>query len=153
MFAPRLSKWHADMLAAAYSLGKDLGQHADAALLLKLLAAAKPGLLEVALAQSIELLEVRDIAGARALLEKAYAAHPANALVNALLAWCLFMQRDGLWEIYVKESQALPAYSSSAALIEALGKASGRQLGVDVSGADRDPPSETWMPPPIGLAC
>ena len=153
MFTPTLPQWHIDLLAGVYSVASTLEQRADAALLLNVIAAVRPGSPEISLAQSIELFRQHDFNGARHSLENAATSQPDNAMIKALLAWALFMQRDGLWEACVADALALAPDASTTRLVEALARAAGRSLESLHKATGHEGRADWHGSSAIGLAC
>jgi len=153
MPAPKLPKWQTDLFAAVYSLATDVAPRADVAAVLRLMAAVHPNLPQLVAAEARLLIHAGDLSGARALLDRGEAAHPSNAVIKAMLSFCLFVQQDGLWEAYAEEALALPHDAAARGIIDALEAASGQQVRVRAADAPAQSGSHLSMVPPMGMAC
>jgi hypothetical protein len=151
MSKPELPHWHVELLAESYSLAVSLGHHNDARAILDVLAKIGPDAQPILLAQSIDFFQQRDFSSSRALLERADAAEPGSALVKALLAWTLYMQRDGLWVLYATESRALSPQSTATMLNDALDRATGSFLNSADGTAQQSTVPGLPMVPGMGL--
>jgi hypothetical protein len=127
----------------------------DVALVLRVLASARPNVPQIAAAEARLRLQARDFIGARNLLEDAERASPASALIKAMLAFTLFMQGDGLWHAYAAEVRALPVDESAKAIVVAIERAGRSEPDPEIDAPDAgagEPGPTAWMPA-IGLAC
>jgi len=126
------------------------GTNADTAQILALIAALAPGRPEIVAAQARNLMLAKNYTEARALLSRAEASHPTNPVIKAMLAMCMYIQRDGLWEAYAEEALAQPEDAIARGIVEAIAKVSGCSL----SGLA--PKAEAVDTPPyafLGMAC
>lgn len=138
------------IVVAAHVLSDKYGTHADTARLLAVMAACVPDSPAIVAAQARNLLIARQYTEARDLLARTEAAHPRNAVIKALLALCMFIQNDGLWEAFAEEALALPRDAIALGIIETLSKTSGRTLrGMDT--AAQAPMTDHYAF--VGLAC
>ena len=153
MSATKLPKWQTDLFAAVYALATDVAPRADVAAVLRLMSAAHPNLPQLAAAEARILIHAGDVAGARALLERAERSHPSNAVIKAMLAFCLFVQQDGLWLAYAEEALALPPDAAARGIIEAVESASGQRVRAAVDDGAAHGGSHLSMMPPMGMAC
>lgn len=126
------------------------GANADTAQILALIAALAPGRPEIVAAQARNLMFAKNYAEARTLLASAEATHPRNPVIKAMLAMCMYIQRDGLWEAYAEEALAQPEDATARGIVEAIAKVSGHTL------IGLAPKAETVDASPyafLGMAC
>lgn len=103
----QLPKGQLQILANVFVLGIDFGVPEDSHAVLKVLRHAKPDMPGLAASEARFRIHEGDMHGARALLETADAAHSGTPIIKAMLALCLYLQRDGLWQAYAEETRAL----------------------------------------------
>ena len=155
--ATALSRRQLAIFAEVFRLADQLGgkSGADVALVLRVLATARPNLPQIAAAEARLRLQCCDFTGARNLLEDAERASPGSALIKAMLALTLFMQGDGLWHAYAGDVRALPFDESANAIVDAIERAGGTEPDPTAGAADAelDEPGPTAWMPVIGLAC
>ena len=155
--ATSLSRRQLAIFAEVFRLAGDLDgtSGADVALVLRVLATARPNLPQIAAAEARLRLQARDFTGARSLLEDAERAVPRSALVKAMLAVTMFMQGDGLWHACADEVRALPRDENAHAMVAAIERADRSEPDSSADGPDGgadSAPTMTWMPL-AGLAC
>ena len=147
----KLPKWQIKIIVEMYSLANKHGTVGDVACLVDLMARACPGIPEVIAAQARIIMCQRDYLGARELLVRSEAQYPDNAVIKALLAFCLFNLRDSVWESYAEDTLALPHDEIAQAIIETIAALSNKQLRSSRSAATST--SESFVMPMMGLAC
>ena len=128
MQQPRPSPQQVRVIVAMHDLGDRHGAVADTSRILALMAALVPERPEIIAAQARNLMFAKNYAEARGLLQKAEADHPRHAVIKAMLAMCMYIQQDGLWEAYAEEALALPKDAIARGIIEAVVKSSGKTL-------------------------
>jgi len=146
----RLPPLQTKVLIVMQLLADRYGANADTAQILALIAALAPGRPEIVAAQARNLMFAKNYAEARTLLARAEATHPRNPVIKAMLAMCMYIQRDGLWEAYAEEALAQPEDATARGIVEAIAKVSGHTL----SGLA--PKAETVDASPyafLGMAC
>jgi thioredoxin-like negative regulator of GroEL len=116
------------VIIVAQLLADRYGANADTAQILALIAAIAPDRPEIVAAQARNLMFAKNYAEARTLLARAEATHPRNPVIKAMLAMCMYIQRDGLWEAYAEEALAQPEDAIARGIVEAIAKVSGRSL-------------------------
>jgi len=146
----KLPKWQIKIIVEMYSLANRHGTVGDVACLVDLMARACPGIPEVIAAQARIMMCQRDYVGARDLLLASEARHPTNAVLKALLSFCLFNLRDSTWESYAHDTLALPTDDIAQAIIDTLAALSNKPL--HGSRAEPVSTSDTFVMP-MGLAC
>ncbi len=138
------------VIIVAQLLADRYGALADTAQMLALMAAVAPGRPEIVAAQARNLMFAKNYADARTLLARAEAAHPGNPVIKAMLAMCMYIQQDGLWEAYAEEALAQPDNTIARGIVEAIAKVSGRSLnGLAAKAAGHEASPYVFM----GLAC
>lgn len=160
-------------LVAIFSLGSDLAADDLTLQVLRAIRRLRPQLHQLALVEAQQLVETRDLAGARLLLEELDARQPDHAMVKAMMAMVLQQQRDGLWQAFAQDARTLPPDPRAQAILESLDRIA---RGAPYEGPAEDaarpgsaplsngtpPPSATreddtpaaWpMPPYLGVAC
>lgn len=120
MNSPELPPQLMSMLADIFELGCTNGCHSDTVAMLKLLKQMRPDVLPLVLVEAWNLIEMRQLASARELLDAAEAAHPADPMTKALLAMCLYLQGDSLWQAYATEVHHLANNAEAVAMIVAI---------------------------------
>jgi len=147
----KLPKWQIKIIVEMYSLANKHGTVGDVACLVDMMARACPGIPEVIAAQARIMMCQRDYISARDLLMASESQHPANAVIKALLSFCLFNLRDSVWEAYAEDTLALPHDDIAQAIIETIASLSNKQLrGSRTASAAA---SESFVMPMMGLAC
>ncbi|WP_162249218.1 MULTISPECIES: HrpB1 family type III secretion system apparatus protein [unclassified Rhizobacter] len=149
MSAPKLPKWQTDLFAAVYTLATDIAPRADVAAVLKLMSAVHPNLPQLAAAEARILIHAGDLNGARSVLERTERAHPSNAVIKAMLSFCLYVQQDGLWEAYAEEALALPHDAAARGIIQAVEASSNKKIRV----LSQDTSAHLSMLPPMAMVC
>lgn len=124
----RLPPQQTKVIIVAQLLADRYGANADTAQILALIAAIAPDRPEIVAAQARNLMFAKNYAEARTLLANAEATHPGNPVIKAMLAMCMYIQRDGLWEAYAEEALAQPDNAIARGIVEAIAKVSGRNL-------------------------
>jgi thioredoxin-like negative regulator of GroEL len=138
------------VIIVAQLLADRYGALADTAQMLALMAAVAPDRPEITAAQARNLMFAKNYADARALLAGAEQAHPRNSVIKAMLAMCMYIQQDGLWESYAEEALAQPDNAIARGIVEAIAKVSGRNIaGLEPKAAAQDAAPYAFM----GLAC
>ncbi|MGN6525062.1 MAG: HrpB1 family type III secretion system apparatus protein [Burkholderiaceae bacterium] len=138
------------IIVAAHVLSDKFGVQADTGRILAVMAASVPDRPEIIAAQARNLLIARQYPEARDLLTEAEAKHPRNAVIKALLAMCMFVQKDSLWEAYAEEALALPRDAVALGIVEMLSRTSGRALrGLEARAEPSTPHHYAF----VGLAC
>lgn len=146
----RLAPQQTKVIIVAQLLADRYGALADTAQILALIAAIAPGRPEIVAAQARNLMFAKNYAEARTLLARAEAAHPANPVIKAMLAMCMYIQQDGLWQAYAEEALAQPDNVIARGIVEAIVKVSGRNLdGLAPKAVEHDASPYVFM----GLAC
>jgi thioredoxin-like negative regulator of GroEL len=146
----RLPPQQTKIVIVAQLLADRYGALADTAQILALIAAIAPDRPEIVAAQARNLMFAKNYAEARALLARAEAAHPANPVIKAMLAMCMYIQQDGLWQAYAEEALAQPDNVIARGIVEAIVKVSGRTLaGLASKAAEHDSSPYAFL----GLAC
>ncbi|CAM4007381.1 HrpB1 family type III secretion system apparatus protein [Bordetella muralis] len=129
MAPPSLPKDCMRVIAAIHLLSDKYGATDDTAKILAVMAAAAPDRPEIAVAQARNMLVSRDYAEARSLLDRVETKNPDNAMIKAMLALCMYIQQDGMWETCAEEALALPDSNAiSRGIIDTLAKRSGQPL-------------------------
>lgn len=144
-------EWQSIIIRAMNSLAAAYGSPDDAGRILEYMAALVPNRPEIVAAQVRILLLQKNYSEARSMLLKAESANPANAVIKAMAAICLYIQADPLWESYVAEALALPPTVMTTALLDSLAKSSGKQFGR--AGAQTSAPGTPVDYHSYGLAC
>lgn len=147
----KLPKWQIKIIVEMYSLANKHGTVGDVACLVDLMARACPGIPEVIAAQARIMMCQRDYIGARDLLVASEARHPTNAVLKALLSFCLFNLRDSVWEAYAEDTLALPHDDIAQAIIETIAALSNKQLRGSRTEAATS--GDSFVMPMMGLAC
>ncbi len=124
----RLSPLHMKVIVAAHILADRHGALADVGRLLAVMSAIAPGRPEIVAAQARNLMFAKNYADARSLLASTEAEHPKNAVIKSMLAMCMYIQKDGLWEAYAEEALALPRDAIAHGIVESIVKVSGTAL-------------------------
>jgi thioredoxin-like negative regulator of GroEL len=146
----RLPPQQTKIVIVTQLLADRYGALADTAQILALIAAIAPDRPEIVAAQARNLMFAKNYAEARALLARAEAAHPANPVIKAMLAMCMYIQQDGLWQAYAEEALAHPDNVIARGIVEAIVKVSGRSLvGLVPKSGEHDPSPYIFQ----GLAC
>jgi thioredoxin-like negative regulator of GroEL len=146
----RLPPQQTKVIIVAQLLADRYGALADTAQILALIAAIAPHRPEIVAAQARNLMFAKNYAEARALLIRAEAAHPSNPVIKAMLAMCMYIQQDGLWEAYAEEALSQADNAIARGILEAIVKVSGRNLsGLAPKAVERDASSYVFL----GLAC
>ncbi|MCX2865597.1 HrpB1 family type III secretion system apparatus protein [Paucibacter sp. PLA-PC-4] len=117
--------WLTQLFAAVLQVAGEINAVNERAVLLELMAQLRPGQPEIAAMRAWVMLQQGDSAGARTTLERIDHEHPGHAIIKALLAYCLHVQRDSLWQAYVHETLALPLDSASTEILKVIAAASG----------------------------
>lgn len=139
------------IIVAAHVLSDKYGAHADTGRILAVMAASVPDRPEIIAAQGRNLLIAKQYVEARELLERGEAANPRNAVLKSLLALCMYIQNDSLWEAFAEEALALPKDAIALGIIETLTKVSGRALRGLGEGVEPAPAVDHYAF--VGLAC
>jgi thioredoxin-like negative regulator of GroEL len=145
-----LSAAQMNIVVAAHILSDKFGALADTGRILAVMAAAVPGRAEIVAAQARNLMIAKNYPEARDLLTRTEAAVPANAVIKSLLALCMYIQNDSLWEAYAEEALALPRDAVAHGIIDTLSKTSGKTLRGQ-SAAQAVPVADHFSF--VGLAC
>jgi len=153
MPAPRLPRAQVDILASVFALGSEIGCHGDIGAVLKPLAAMAPDSPRIVAAEARMLVQENDLPGARALLEAAEARHPSSAVLKAMLAFCLFLQRDGLWETYAEEAMALPEDPVARGIVTAVATGANKSLGLEPVDPVEPADSHSVESRALGMLC
>lgn len=147
-----LSQERLRIIAALHLLSDKYGTLEDTARILSVMAAVAPDRPEIAVAQARNLLYSKNYAEARLLLNRAEEKHPRNPVVKAMLALCMYIQQDSLWETYAEDTLGMPDNNAiSRGIIEALAKSSGQTLRGMPTEADAAP--QQPYQPAMGLVC
>jgi len=141
------------IVVAAHVLADKYGVLADTARILAVMAAAAPGRPEIVAAQARNLMFAKSYTEARDLLERTVAAHPANAVIKAMLALCMYIQQDSLWEAYAEDTLALPHDAIARGIVETLAKTSGQSLRGLEPAQEAATPAANEHYGFVGLAC
>lgn len=128
-----------EALVAIFSLGSELAADDQTLQVLRAIRRLRPQLHQLALVEAQQLVEARDLAGARLLLEDLDARQPDNAMVKAMMAMVLQQQRDGLWQAFAQDARALPPDPRAQVIIDSLDRIS--------RGAPYEGPAEDALPP------
>lgn len=146
----RLPPQQTKVIIVAQLLADRYGALADTAQILALIAAIAPDRPEIVAAQARNLMFAKNYAEARTLLTRAEAAHSTNPVIKAMLAMCMYIQQDGLWQAYAEEALAQPDNVIARGIVEAIVKVSGRSLdGLAPKAVEHDASPYVFM----GLAC
>jgi len=146
----RLPPQQTKVLIVAQLLADRYGANADTAQILALIAAIAPDRPEIVAAQARNLMFAKNYTEARTLLSRAESSHPTNPVIKAMLAMCMYIQRDGLWEAYAEEALAQPEDAIARGIVEAIAKVSGHNL----SGLAPKPEAVDTSPYAfLGMAC
>jgi hypothetical protein len=146
----RLSALQMKVIVAAHVLADQHGALADVGRLLAVMAAVAPGRPEIIAAQARNLMFAKNYGDARNLLARAEAEHAGNAVIKSMLAMCMYIQKDGLWQAYAEEALALPRDAIAHGIVESIVKVSGTTL----HGLNPAATQETTQPfSYMGLAC
>lgn len=147
----KLPKWQIKIIVEMYSLANKHGTVGDVACLVDMMARACPGIPEVIAAQARIMMCQRDYISARDLLMASESRHPTNAVIKALLSFCLFNLRESVWEAYAEDTLALPHDDIAQTIIETIAALSNTQLRGSRSAPAAA--SESFVVPIMGLAC
>lgn len=144
-------QWQADLFAAVLQVASEVNAVSERSVLLQLLSQLRPDQPQIAAAQAWVMLQQGDAAGARATLDQIDHRQPDLPIIKALLAYCLYVQRDGLWEAYAREALALPRNEAAIEVIRVIAAAS----KVHLEGLDDDArgAQSLGLIPPTGLSC
>lgn len=150
----KLPKWQIKIIVEMYSLANKYGTVSDVTCLVEAMSRACPGIAEVTAAHARILMCQRDYVGARDLLMKSHDLHPANAVLKALLAFCLFNLRDSVWEAYAEDALGLPHDEIAHAIIRTISELSNKQLRGSAEMCATSPSATADFTIPMsGLAC
>lgn len=151
MTPPNVPAWQSEMFAAVLQVAAEINAVAERGILLELMALLQPDQPQIAAAQAWVRLQQGDLSGARAMLEQADEKHPGSPTIKSLLAYCLFVQGDGLWQHYVRETVALPDNATALEVVKVVAAAA----KVSFEGLDdaAHAPAATATMPMMGLAC
>jgi len=149
MTTPNVPAWQNEMFAAVLQVAADINAVAERGTLLELMALLQPDQPQIAAAQAWVRLQQGELSGARAMLEQADEKHPGSPTIKSLLAYCLFVQGDGLWQHYVRETIALPDNATALEVVKVVAAAA----KVPFDGLDGAVPAASAPMPMMGLAC
>jgi Bacterial type III secretion protein (HrpB1_HrpK) len=108
------------LLADVFELGCTHGCRHETVTVLKLLKQVRPDVSPLALIEAWNLIEMRQFAAARELLDAAESEHPADPMTKAVLVMCLYLQGDSLWQAYASDVRRLPGNDEAVAMVAAI---------------------------------
>lgn len=108
------------LLADVFELGCTHGCRNETVTVLRLLKHVRPDVSPLALIEAWNLIELRQFAAARELLDTAESEYPADPMTKALLVMCLYLQGDSLWQAYASEVRRSPDNKEAVAVVAAI---------------------------------
>jgi thioredoxin-like negative regulator of GroEL len=109
-----------DLLIEAFMTGNENGRTDETLVVLRAVRLFRPEAIDLVVPEAWQLIGKRHMPAARQLLESADAEAPGRPAIKALLATCLFLSGDGLWQAYLSEARALDPDKDVMAMINAL---------------------------------
>lgn len=109
-----------DLLIEAFITGNEIGRPDETLVVLRAVKHFRPEAIDLVVTEAWQLIGKRHMPAARQLLESTDAESPGRPAIKALLAVCLFLSGDGLWQAYLAEARALNPNKEVLAMINAL---------------------------------
>jgi hypothetical protein len=109
-----------NMFIDLFLLGNQQKAHEDTTTIVRLIKLARPSEYNLAVIEGWQLIGSKDYVGARQLLEEADMSNPGTPMFKALLAFCLMLQGESVWQSYALEVNNLPPHEDALAVVRAL---------------------------------
>jgi thioredoxin-like negative regulator of GroEL len=109
-----------NMFIDIFLLGNQVQSHTDTGTIVRLIKQARPNEYNLAVIEGWQLIGAKDYVAARQLLEDADSANPEKPMFKALLAFCLMLQGESMWQSYAREVSELPPDEDALAVVRVL---------------------------------
>jgi thioredoxin-like negative regulator of GroEL len=109
-----------NMFVDVFLLGNQVKAHEDTTTIVRLIKLARPNEYNLAVVEGWQLIGAKDYVAARQLLEEADSAKPDTPMFKALLAFCLMLQGESMWQSYAREVSELPPHEDALAVVRVL---------------------------------
>jgi thioredoxin-like negative regulator of GroEL len=109
-----------DLFTSVYLLGAAENRTNDALQIIRLVRSVRPKSPEGAVVEACQLIEQRNLAVAREVLDEADSKQPPRAIVKAMLAYVHFLLHTGQWEIYARECMNMDADPQAIQVLDSI---------------------------------